>query len=116
MNIDRTFQLRHYPLDKMFIRCIKCGHEGRFDKAALIDKLGRDHPVWSAVDRLTKDWECSQPDVFKNEALRPSAQYCRPSLPEFEALVRQFHVDVNHGRKPSVTLYLRDEPQPVSKA
>jgi hypothetical protein len=114
--VDQTFRLGNYPLEKIVMRCLRCGREGRFDKAALIEKLGRKYPVWEAVVRIERTWECSRQDRFKAEARKPPAKFCRAYLPEFDEIVRQFHLDINWGRKPSVAVYLRDEPQPASKA
>jgi hypothetical protein len=50
---DRTFQLRHYPLPKLVVECIKCKRQGRFDKAQLVEKFGETYPVYQAVGRLT---------------------------------------------------------------
>jgi hypothetical protein len=51
---DPTFQLRHYPLPKLVVRCIKCERQGRFGKAQLIEKLGETYPVYQAVDGTVK--------------------------------------------------------------
>jgi hypothetical protein len=105
---DPTFQLRHYPLPKLAVECIKCGRKGRFDKAQLIEKLGETYPVYQAVDRLTQDWECDKPNAMPAYALHPKAMYCLPHLPEWHERVSRFWVDVNTGRKPE-PLYMRPD-------
>jgi hypothetical protein len=97
---DQTFQLRHYPLPKLVVECLKCKRQGRFDKGQLIGKLGETYPVHQAVDRLTKDWECEKPDRIPAYALPPRAMYCLPHLPEWQERVERFWVDVNYGRRP----------------
>jgi hypothetical protein len=96
---DRTFQLRHYPLPKLVVECIKCTRQGRFDKAQLIEKLGETYPVYQAVDRLTKDWKCDKPDAMPAYALHPRAMYCLPHLPEWQERVEKFFLDVNLGQR-----------------
>jgi hypothetical protein len=98
--VDPTFQLRHYPLPKLVVECIKCKRQGRFDKAQLIEKLGETYPVHQPIDRLTGAWECEKPDRIKAYALRPNAMYCLPHLPEWQERLSRFWVDVNNGRKP----------------
>jgi len=98
---DRTFQLRHYPLPKLVIECIKCRRTGRFDVAQLIEKLGETYPVYQAVDRLTRDWECEKPGAIPAYKLHPKAMYCLPHLPEWHERVGRFWCDANNGRKPA---------------
>jgi hypothetical protein len=105
---DRTFQLRHYPLPKLVVECIKCGRQGRFVVAQLIEKLGETYPVYQANDRLAQDWECKKPDAIPADALHPRATYCLPHLPEWQERVSQFFLDVKHGRSPEA-LYAEPE-------
>jgi hypothetical protein len=105
---DRTFQLRHYPLPKLVVECIKCGRKSRFDKAQLIEKLGETYPVHQAKDRLTENWECTKSDAMPACALHPRAMYCLPYLPEWQDRVNQFFLDMKYGRNPEA---LYAEPQ-----
>jgi hypothetical protein len=105
---DRTFQLRHYPLPKLVVECIKCKRQSRFDVAQLIEKLGETYPVHQAKDRLTQDWECTKPGAMPAYALHPRAMYCMPHLPEWQERVSQFFLDVNYGRRPE-PLYASSE-------
>jgi hypothetical protein len=97
---DRTFHLRHYPLPKLVVECIKCKRKGRFDVPQLIEKLGETYPVYQAVDRLTQNWECDKPNAMPVYALHPRAMYCLPHLPEWQERLNQFILDVQYGRKP----------------
>jgi len=97
---DPTFQLRHYPLPKLVVECIKCKRRGRFDKIQMIEKLGETYPAFQAVDRLTRDWECEKPDAIPAYKSHPKAMYCLPRLPEWQERVERFCLDVNNGRKP----------------
>jgi hypothetical protein len=97
---DRTFQLRHYPLPKLMVGCIKCNRTGRFDMAKLIEKVGETYPVNQAVDRLTRDWECAKPHAMPAYALHRRAMYCLPHLPKWQERIEKFCLDVNYGRKP----------------
>jgi hypothetical protein len=97
---DPTFQLRHCPLPKLVVDCIKCGRNGRFDKAQLVQKLGNTYPVHQAVDRVTRNWQCEKPDRMPAYALHPNAMYYLPHLPDWQGCVNRFFFDLNYGRKP----------------
>jgi hypothetical protein len=75
MGTNQIFQLRHYPLTKLVLKCIKC--QGRFDKAQLIEKLSElSHlPEWQ--ERVGRLWV----DVNHGRKLEPLYAHAEVKAP-----------------------------------
>jgi hypothetical protein len=74
--------LSAYPLPKVVLQCLRCNRRGRFDKAALIARTGRQEPLPSLRLKLAAGLGCDLARVAPDGSHRPGLVQCGAYYPD----------------------------------
>ncbi len=77
--------LRHYPGEKVRVACRSCSRSRRFDKAALIERVGANAPLPELRLRLAEGLGCETAAKTRAGERQPGAIVCGVHFPDLVA-------------------------------
>ena len=82
---DGAVLLSEYPADKVRVTCRRCGREGRYDKAALVNRSGRGEKLPDLRLKLAAGMGCDLAvKALAGEAV-PGLEQCQMIFPDLAA-------------------------------
>lgn len=79
---DGAVLLRDYPFPKINMACDRCERKARYDKAALIEKVGGDARLPSLRLQIAAKWGCEIAHKQLSEEYLPGFERCGAIYPD----------------------------------
>jgi hypothetical protein len=82
---DGAVHLHQYPAEKVHVTCSSCQRGGRFDKAALIERVGANAPLPELRLRLAEGLGCETAAKTRAGEWLPGGVMCGMHFPDLVA-------------------------------